>query len=150
MTGMSIAEARVIASAAVGRKAWGTTLGVGSFLTVELGASATSAATPTKEHGEYHLWVYCSAWRIQTADAVVASSEDAREVLEKSVPVLDGLELVAVSIEHPSLSANFQFEGGISLTTFSIFSTDYEHWMLYGPGGTVLTAGPAAAIGTVH
>jgi hypothetical protein len=148
VTDIDIDAAHEFCMAAVGRQAWGTKLGVGSFLTVEFGAAIPRRDAGKREHGEYHLWVYCSAWHIQSADRVLASSEDPRESLEKDVRALDGLTLIAVRIEYPSLSTTFEFEGSVSLQTFSIFSRDYEHWMLYMPDTTVLTAGPASALTT--
>ncbi|MGL4338898.1 MAG: hypothetical protein ACRCSP_00530 [Rhodoglobus sp.] len=148
MTVIDIAQARQMAEAAVGRRTWGTALGVGSFLTIELGSVVAATSPGGKAHGEYQLWVYCSAWRIQSKDAVLASSEDPRDFLKKAVVALDGQLLSAVSIDYPSLSTVFEFEGGLTLATFSIFSKDYEHWMLYCPDKLVLTAGPASEITT--
>lgn len=131
-------------AAAYGRTAWGTALGVGSFLTVELGEQQAAPTPQEKTHGEFHLWVYCSAWRIETAQEIIASSEDPREALEAAVRHLDGRSLSEIRIERPSLSTVFSFSGGTVLRTFSIFSKDYEHWMFYLPDGSVFTAGPGS------
>jgi hypothetical protein len=144
-------DAERAVAAAQGRPVWGTRLGVGSFLTLELGAelpaSAPTRAGETPRHGEFHVWVYCSAWRIETPQAVLASSEDPRETLAGAVRVLDGKVLAGVRVEPPSLSATFSFVDGTVLRTFSIFSADYEHWMVYLPDGQVVTAGPGPALG---
>jgi hypothetical protein len=134
---------------AYGKAAWGTALGVGSFLTIEFGAQRAAAAQTgrrqAKPHGEYHLWVYCSAWRIETPQEIIASSEDPREQLASSIRHLDGKVLARVIVEAPSLSATFHFEGGTLLRTFSIFSKEYEHWMFFLADGTVFTAGPGSS-----
>lgn len=136
--------------AARGRPAWGTRLGVGSFLTVELGderpATGTSGTGGPRSHGEFHVWVYCSAWRIETPTAVLASSEDDRDSLEAAVRVLDGKVLADARVDSPSLSLALTFEDGTTLRTFSIFTDGYEHWMLYLPQGDVITAGPGTAV----
>jgi hypothetical protein len=138
MNEADIAHVQSRLSAAVGEQAWGTALGVGSFLTVEFGAEK-----PDKRgHGEYHLWVYCSAWRIETQTAIIASSEDPRDALQTAISHLDGRTLVGVQLEAPSTAATFEFSDGTVLRTFPIFSKDYEHWMFYLPDGSVFTAGP--------
>lgn len=132
-------------AAAVGSTAWGAALGVGSFLTVEFGPERAVQDPKQRCHGAFHLWVYCSAWRIETATAIIASSEDPRERLEATVRHLDGRTLSGIRIERPSLSASFTFDDGTVLRTFSIFSEEYEHWMFYLPGGSVFTAGPGSS-----
>jgi hypothetical protein len=90
-------------AAAYGRAAWGTALGVGRFLTVEFGAQRAEPDPGRRVHGEFHLWVYCSAWRIDTPRDIVTASEDPREHLETAVPYLDGRTLSAIRIQPPSL-----------------------------------------------
>lgn len=130
----------VVASltAAYGLEAWGTTLGHGSFLTVELG----EPITPGSAHGRYHLWLYLTAWRIEDGTSMLAGSEDDREELAGKVTALDGRKLASVAVEPRSLSARFEFEGGLALITFSLYSAGEDHWMLFRPDGTVLTMGP--------
>lgn len=147
MTDVTQTELAAWSSPALGQAVWGTTLGVGSFLTFELGSRREpDTSGQGRPHGEFHVWVYCSAWRIETTDTVVASSEDDRDVLVEAVRHLDGRTLTAIDVEQPSLSAAFRFSDGTTLRTFSIFSDGYEHWMLYLPDGRVVTAGPGRAL----
>ena len=133
----------VVASltAAYGLQAWGTRLGHGSFLTVELGESEATG----RAYGRYHLWIYMAGWRIEDGMTMLAASEDDRDELAGKVTVLDGRKLTSVTVEHPSLSARFEFEGGLVLITFSLYSTDEDHWMLFRPDGNVLTMGPGSS-----
>ena len=54
----------------VEKKPWRVELGVGSFVTLHFGEPrVTSERTPSGETREYtfgawHLWVYCSSWRL--------------------------------------------------------------------------------------
>ncbi|WP_117214663.1 hypothetical protein [Allorhizocola rhizosphaerae] len=137
-----LADVQAKLALATGKVAWGTALGVGSFLTVEFGERVEQAKG--KVHGEFHLWVYCSAWRIETPAEIVASSEDPREFLEPTVRSLDGRTLSDIQLDMPSLSSTFAFSDGTRLRTFSIFSKDFDHWMFYLPGGEVFTAGPGS------
>lgn len=143
-------EAEQALAGARGRPVWGTQLGVGSFLTLEIGdarpAVPRAGGAAPRPHGEFHVWVYCSAWRIETPAAVLASSEDDRDALEATVQVLDGAVLAEARVDVPSLSLSLRFEDGTVLRTFSIFTAGYEHWMVYLPQGDVLTAGPGPVL----
>ena len=139
---MDFAEVEAALANANGQSAWAATLGVGSFLTVEFGAEVPSRRASGRRHGEFHLWLYCSAWRIERPGEVIASSEDPREELTKRVQILDGQVLSAIRIERPSLSCTVSFADGTQLRTFSIFTTGYEHWMFYLPDSRVFTARP--------
>src|SRR5687767_3526905 len=108
-----LADVQAKLALATGKVAWGTALGVGSFLTVEFGERVEQAKG--KVHGEFHLWVYCSAWRIETPSEIVASSEDPRELLETTVRYLDGRTLSDIQLDMPSLSSTFAFSDGARL-----------------------------------
>ncbi len=128
---------------AIGQTVWGAALGVGSFVTLEFGRSVEDSRG--KVHGEFHLWIYCTAWRIESMEKVIASSEDAREELQTLVPQLNGKLLSGIDIDPISLSAIFSFVDGTALRTFSVFSKEYEHWMFYLPDDQVFSAGPGAS-----
>lgn len=135
-------EAHFRLSRALGLRTWGAKIGIGSFLTLELG----NPKPRDPSAGEFLIWIYCSAWRIETSSRVVVSSEDPRKNMESNVGILDDTRLKNVIIEPPSLSASFWFHNEVVLRTFSIFSHDYEHWMFHFPDGSVLQAGPSSAL----
>jgi hypothetical protein len=122
-------------SGAYGLKAWRAELGYGSFVTIEFGERQ-----PGTDYGSYHLWIYMASWRLEDANRMLAASEDHRDELAEKVPILDGRALTSIAVEYPSLSTRFEFEGGLSLVTFSVYSTDTEHWKLFRPDGMVVTA----------
>jgi hypothetical protein len=138
-----LAAVETMIAAVCGKAAWGTALGVGCFVTVEFGGQRPTR-DPKRRHGEFRLWVYCSAWRIENPREIIASSEDPREQLKTAVKHLDGRTISRITVERPSLSAAFEFADGTMLRTFSIFSKDYEHWIFYLPNGEVFTAGPGS------
>jgi hypothetical protein len=133
-------------AAAYGQRVWGSALGHGSFLTLELGAVRAAGEPGRGPRGVFHLWIYCAAWRIETAAEMIACSEDPRERLQSVVTVLDGHTLRAAQVQWPSLSASFHFDGGLVLRTFTLTTAEYEHWFFYQPDETVLTAGPGSAV----
>lgn len=122
--------------------AWGVRLGVGSFVTVEFGAPVVREGRP---HGEWHLWVYCCAWRLETPTAVLAGSEDERPKLEEAVKNLEGRTLLSVELMAPSLQATLLFDTGLRLHLLPVTSEEYEHWLLYLPDGNVLVIGPGSS-----
>lgn len=55
--------------------------------------------------------------------------------------LLEGLALQSIEIQAPIWDTVFTFENEIILKLFSIYSEEYEHWMLFVPDGNVLTLG---------
>lgn len=142
VTESDIQEIQARVSPLLGQPAWGVALGVGSFITLEFGASQPPAQGHERPHGEWHLWVYCCAWRLDGNGEILAGSEDARPKLEAAVQRLNGLAVRAFDIQPPALETTVTFDEGIALRLFPIFSEGFEHWMLYTPDGNVLTIGP--------
>ncbi len=126
----------------LGKKAWGVSLGVGSFITLEFGAKLKNEKVPKRPHGEWHLWITYCAWRLEKGPEVIAASEDPRPELKKKVRCLENLALQSVELTPPALEATFFFEEEIVLRLFPIYTHEYEHWMLYTPDENVLVIGP--------
>jgi hypothetical protein len=125
----------------IGKQAWGVSLGIGSFLTVEFGEPVVAKQNSQRLHGEWHLWIYCCAWRLEADDHIMAASEDSRSKIESSIQTLNKLLLLSVQVFPPAWDAVFRFEKNIVLRLFSIHSEECDHWMLYTPNGNVLTLG---------
>ena len=134
---------RARAAGALGKRVWGASLGVGSFLTLELGAKTETSGGYV--HGEWHLWIYCCAWRIERSSRVLAASEDDRSLIKRTVRLLNGKKLTRLDVTHLLMDASFAFEGGLILRTFGIYSRNAEHWMLFTPDQSVLTVGPGTS-----
>ncbi|GAA2738024.1 hypothetical protein GCM10010439_70410 [Actinocorallia aurantiaca] len=128
-----------------GRPAWKVELGHGSFFTMEFGAPVTGLERDgeTVEHGEWHLWVAMAAWRLETATHVVAASEYPRVFLQRALQALHGQSLDHITIDTPSLETTLRF-GALRLRLFPVFPEDPDglgDWVLWTPGGCVLTVG---------
>ncbi len=141
---LDVTEIQAALAQLIGKPAWSATVGFGSFLTIEFGAEGAAQGTAARKHGEYHLWIYCTAWRLERTGALLAGSEDARADLERAAGTINGLTAAATTIEWPSLSLTLTFSDGLKLRTFSVFTQESEHWMLYMPDGRVFTAGPGS------
>ncbi|HEX6293045.1 MAG TPA: hypothetical protein VFZ66_27935 [Herpetosiphonaceae bacterium] len=125
----------------IGQPAWGVSLGIGSFITLEFGAP-TGGGASKHIHGEWHLWIYYCAWRLEQGDQVLAGSEDPRPKMESAVRQLEGLDLQAVDLVLPGLDTIFTFGNGFILRIFPVYSEEHDHWMLYTPDNNVLVLGP--------
>lgn len=137
-----ISEIQAYISPMLGKKAWGVSLGQGSFITLEFGTPVLPEEEQGKIHGEWHLWIYCCCWRLEQGEEVLAASEDAPSKLEEAIKKLEGLALGSVEILPPAWDTILNFEQQVILRLFSIYSEDYEHWMLFMPDGNVINIGP--------
>jgi hypothetical protein len=140
----------------IGQKPWNASLGYGHFITIEFGnkiphKSQSKSSFPRKprtlkEHGEWHLWIYMCAWRLEQKGSVLAASGDNTDRMEQAIKVLEGMAIESIEIKPVLLDTFFYFENDLLLRTFSVYSDELDecnHWMLFDPHGNVLVAGPA-------
>jgi hypothetical protein len=132
---------RIIASLH-GQQAWGVSLGYGTFVTLEFGQPLAPQGEKAKVHGQWHLWIYGSAWRIEERGHILAGSQDDKKVMEKAVLGLDGKTLLSTQVGNDLLDAEFLFEDGLTLRVFGCCAMDMKHWMLFTPDRKVLSVGP--------
>lgn len=125
----------------VGKAPWRVGLGHGSFLSLDFGEPVRS--NRGVEHGEWHLWLYGTAWRIDSMTSIVAGSEDDRDKLATDVVCLERKFVTSVDVDHVSLRLELDF-GDLKLSAFPVHSAEAEHWMLFMPSGEVLVAGPGS------
>ncbi|MFI9811361.1 hypothetical protein [Saccharothrix variisporea] len=126
----------------VGLAPWRVRLGHGNFVTADFGRVVVPPGE-SGERGEWHLWIYGAAWRIDSARDVVAGSEDTREVMSAAVGGLEGERLLGVRLRTPSLGLDLDF-GGVVLRVFPVTTRVEDHWMLFTPSGEVFVAGPGS------
>jgi hypothetical protein len=143
--GKDIQEIQAKIKPVLGQKAWGVSLGHGSFITLNFG-KVRKFLLKEKEGensiGEWHLWVYNCAWRLEKDNDVLAASEDSRSKLEIAIQILEGLAIHSINIFEPAWDATFTFEQNVTLRLFSLYSEEYEHWILYMPDEQVFVFGP--------
>lgn len=122
-------------------------LGYGSFITMDWGKDIiTYKKTKTKVHtftfGEWHLWIYMCAWRLQENNIPIIGANDDRELISQHISVLSGKALTSVTINNESFDTTLEFEDNLHLLLFSFGVKDDEQWMLYTPNKKTFTAGP--------
>jgi hypothetical protein len=143
-TDADIREIQVKIAPLLGKEAWGASLGVGSFITLEFGSPIPYDKIPGRLHGEWHFWVTHCVWRLERTTEVIAGSEDPRPKLNEAIQHLDGLSLLSVHLTLPALETTFMFDSSIALRLFPVYTEEFEHWMLYAPDGNVLCVGPGS------
>ena len=125
-------------------------LGHGSFLTFDFGRDneekikTRSGGFKTIRFGEWRLWIYMCAWRIDENNKPFIGSNDSRDLIEQKLRLLEDKELMKVIILNEAFDANLLFEGGYKLLLFSFQVTDDEQWMLFTPEQKTFTAGPGS------
>ena len=129
-----------------GLKAYNIKLGYGSFLTIDFGEPIeinikTKKGIEKFTRGEWHLWIYMCAWRIDKGNRALVGSSDSRKKIESVLKKIDGKELISFDIKR-SLDAVLVYNGKYELRIFSINTEDQDQWMIYTPDKNVLTVGP--------
>ena len=128
----------------IGRPAWGLQQGEGSTLMFEFGRPRVSDGV-TETRGDWRLWIYRTAWRIEDARSVLAACGDRREIISAALARLEGRPLVSLEIGKPSFDTVFGFDG-LVVRTFDVWSTPHEKgnesWELFTPANRVLVVGP--------
>jgi hypothetical protein len=124
------------------QKPWGVSLGFGSFITLEFGQPIPPSKEDKKTHGEWHLWVYMCAWRLEKNNKFIAGSGADRSELAKVVQMMEGMSIDSIEILPVAGDTIIYFEEELVLRIFSIYSSEDKLWMLFAPDGNVLSIYP--------
>lgn len=133
----------------LGMKPTRVKLGHGSFITMDFGRDIpqemkTRNGPQMRYFGEWHLWIYMCAWRIDKDKKPFAGSEDSREKIENCLSELANRTLKKVEILNTAFDTKFLFDEDIELYLFSFYTEDREQWMLFTPEEKVFKAGPGS------
>lgn len=145
-SGNGIRILKDILSKIEGLKAYNVKLGHGSYLTIDFGEPIeinikTRKGIEKFTRGEWHLWVYMCAWRIDKGNRALAGSNDSRNKIESVLKKIDGKKMISFDLKR-SLDAILVFNGQYELRMFSVNTEDQDQWMIYTPDKNVLTVGP--------
>lgn len=131
----------------IGLKPTRVKLGHGSFITMDFGRDIpeqvkTRNGMTTKYFGEWHLWIYMCAWRIDKNKSPLVGSEDSKEKIESSLSELAKRTLKEAAILNNAFDVRFMFGDDMELHLFSFYAQEQKQWMLFTPEKKVFTAGP--------
>lgn len=119
----------------VGRAPWEVMLGAGSVLTLEFGVRDPRQSA-FRIHGEWRLWLYECAWRLECGDSIIAASEQDRSLASNAVKKITNIEISELSLNRPSLDLTITFRNQCKLRSFSTTASDDHHsdqWVLFTP-----------------
>ncbi|MFZ0322452.1 MAG: hypothetical protein WAL56_25220 [Candidatus Sulfotelmatobacter sp.] len=120
----------------IGQKAWGASVGNGSFVTIEFGEKRLYRR---HYHGQWHLWLYLCEWDLTSNDRLLARSESKRKVMQLAIDNLNGLELRSFAFDSQRMATEFGFELNVSLRCrpYTDAAPDEDCWVLFMPDGQV-------------
>jgi len=133
-----------------GEKARNIKLGHGSFITMDFGDDVTVEVKTNRgirksTRGEWHLWIYMCAWRLDKDDLPLVGANDDRESITKELLILENNKILKTSVLNNAFDVLLEFEDNIKLSLFSFFVKNNEQWMLYTPDHKVFCAGPGVS-----
>ena len=141
LTENDIKQITPIIAGVLNRRAWGVSMGHGTFVTMEFG-DPVRTEPPRRTHGEWHLWICSVAWRLEGLGEPLVGFDDDGELLQEAVDRLNGRVLQSFEIHPPAGDAVLRFDGDLVLRLFTInIQADETQWMLYTPNRRVLTLG---------
>lgn len=134
----------------IGMKTTRAKLGYGSFITIDWGKDITEKFKTKRGiekqiFGEWHLWIYMCAWRLERNNKPIVGANDERELISKHIAILSGKILSHVTIKNDSFDTVLQFEDNFQLLLFSFGVEDDEQWMLYTSENKTFAAGPGTS-----
>lgn len=133
----------------VGIEARNVELGHGSFITMDFGKDIFITSKKTKrsrKRGEWFLWIYMCAWRLDHQQQPIIGASDDRELINSKLKNLEGKKFLHMEIINDSFDCRLEFEDNFQLLLFSFGVKDDEQWMFFtSNNGKVFTAGPGTS-----
>ena len=131
----------------VGMKPTRVKQGHGSFITIDFGRDIeeqvkTRTGVTTRHFGEWHLWIYMCAWRIDKDQIPSTGFNDPREKIETFLLELQKRSLTEVNILNQAFDTKLVFGNDMELHLFAFHTDDQRQWMLFTPDQKVFVAGP--------
>ena len=140
-----------------GLPGWNVQRGWGSFITFEFGQPRLEIYEPRSLHhptservrrifarrqvslkGEWHLWIYCCAWRVFDQKGKEIGQWESKRSVDRATRFLQGQKLEAMSIILPGNRSVFSFDLGGRLET-KPYDRKSQQWMLFTPSRKVLS-----------
>jgi hypothetical protein len=116
----------------IGQKAWGASVGWGSFVTIEFGRKRLYNR---HYHGDWHLWLYQCEWDLSSSGRSLAHSESKKKVMQLAIDNLNGAELKGFSFDSQRMITGFSFDHNLHLSCkpYPDAVPDEECWILFTP-----------------
>ncbi len=125
-------QIKVLFQPLIGIKAWGASIGWGSFVTIEFGQKHLS---DHHYHGDWHLWLYQCDWELRSDGRLIAHSESQKHIMQLAIENLNGTELTDQSFDSQNGLTEFTFDNHLHLPCkpYPDAAPDEDWWMLFMP-----------------
>jgi hypothetical protein len=119
----------------IGKSSWEVMLGAGSVLTLEFGVRDPRQSA-FRIHGEWRLWLYDCAWRLECGGSIVTASQHERSLAANAVKRISGIEITDITLTRPGLDLEITFQNQCKLRTFAATASEdhcSDQWVLFTP-----------------
>jgi hypothetical protein len=126
----------------IGKAPWEVMLGAGSVLTLEFGVRDPRQSA-FRIHGEWRLWLYECAWRLECRDTILTGSQHERSLAANAVKKISRSEITEIVLTRPGLDLEITFRNECRLRTFAATSSEdhyTDQWVLFTPQLVTVTA----------
>ncbi len=122
----------------IGQKAWGASIGWGSFATIEFGPKHLFSH---RYHGEWHFWLYQCDWQLYAGQRLLANSESKKHIMRVAMENLNGKALERASFDEGKMATEFTFGEDLRLVCqpYADATPEEECWMLFLPDQQVVS-----------
>jgi|SRR5690349_1549933 hypothetical protein len=122
----------------IGQKAWGASIGWGSFVTIEFGSKHLFNH---HYHGEWHLWLYQCDWQLYSGQRLLANSESKKRIMQVAAENINGTALERASFDERKMASEFRFGEELRLVCqpYADATPDEESWILFLPDQQVVS-----------
>jgi len=131
----------------IGELCWDVHLSYGDELRLEIGAKKSyQLFGEVKYKGEWMLGSRGTAWKMTSADEIIATSDDEPEIMKQKAHAVVDTSIVDFDVTYPGLVLTVTFSNGIKFTILPTPEDDqYEvaYWELFMPHA-LIQVGPGA------
>ena len=132
----------------LGQTVWGIKLlgNKGNYIiTLNFGDEIVPAEEDEESYGDWRLWIWRCAWRLDHNDKILAGSMDDQQKIQTQLTLLENLPVYSFQVSRPALDTTINFDNRFDLRLFPVEMDKYFHWKLWFPNYDSLIIGPGSS-----
>ncbi len=116
LTKQDILQIQNLIAPLINKSAWGVSLGIGSFVTMEFGNPKEPKDSKKERYfGEWHLWIQYCNWVLLRDGIEIVDSEDKRQSIRQKLTLLEGAVFRSLQISSNQRTMEFNFDNDLVL-----------------------------------
>ncbi|MBA3924006.1 MAG: hypothetical protein H0X31_20835 [Nostocaceae cyanobacterium] len=135
-------QIKEITAGIIGETCWKASLSYGDELTLHIGAKIPypQKSMAGKEKGSWILGTRATAWKLDSATDILATSEDDGEIIKQQMQVIEGSKIIMLETTYPSLNLTIKFDNECQLKLLpnAEDSLDLPDWEIFTPDRMIL------------